>query len=133
MELSALQPLLFGDKRQSYKLQLTQSIQKYIHENLQGHLSLNSVAAKFNLSPGYLSQLFAKAVGESFIEYINKARISAAKEMLAHGELRIYEIADKLGFGNAFYFSNVFKKVEGISPRDYLRKLDSENSTSKHQ
>ena len=45
--------------------------------------------------------------------------IEEAKKLLTTGNLRIYEIAESLGFENAFYFSKVFKKAEGVSPREY--------------
>ena len=57
-----------------------------------------------------------------FIDYVNHAKIEYAKEMLDEGTLKIYEISDKLGYESAFYFSRVFKKVEGVSPRDYINR-----------
>ncbi|MFV0343712.1 MAG: helix-turn-helix domain-containing protein [Anaerocolumna sp.] len=48
-------------------------------------------------------------------------KISKAKQLMNDGSLKLYEIADKLGFENSFYFSKVFKKVEGCSPRDYIQ------------
>ena len=116
---------ILSSQRQNYKQQTVRHVQAYIHENLGKRLSLNDVAAVFNLSPSYLSQLFAKYVGEGFVEHITSERIAEAKRMLARGEGRIYEIADQLGFESAFYFSRVFKKLEGVSPRDYLRRLNN--------
>lgn len=114
---------ILSSQRRNYKQQVVNQVMNFISENLNKRLSLNEVAAVFNLSPSYLSQLFAKYVGEGFVEYITGMRIAAAKEMLARGEGRIYEVAERLGFENAFYFSKVFKKLEGVSPREYLRKL----------
>jgi two-component system response regulator YesN len=106
-----------------HKQQRIAKVEEYIRHNLDKQLSLREVATIFNFSPNYLSQLFSKYAGEGFIEYINTERIHAAKEMLARGEDPIYQIAEKLGFENAFYFSKVFKRVEGISPRDFLHKF----------
>ena len=50
-------------------------------------------------------------------------RIAAAKEMLEQGDLKVYEIAEKLGYESAFYFSKVFKKVTGLSPREYQQSI----------
>jgi two-component system response regulator YesN len=111
-------------QRQNYKQQIITNVQGYIRKNLGKCLSLSEVAAVFNFSPNYLSQLFTKYAGTNFVEYITIERINAAKEMLARGEGPVYEIAEKLGFENSFYFSKVFKKVEGISPREFLRKLE---------
>ena len=56
-----------------------------------------------------------------FSEYISQAKIAKAKSMLLEQDMKIYEVADRLGFESAFYFSKVFKKVEGISPREYIQ------------
>jgi two-component system response regulator YesN len=111
-------------QRQNYKQQVIANVQDYIRHNPGKRLSLHEVAAVFNFSPNYLSQLFTKYGGEGFVEYITGVRIAAAKEMLIRGEGPIYEIAEKLGYESAFYFSKVFKKVTGISPREFLHKLD---------
>ena len=81
------------------------------------------MAAVFSFSPTYLSQLFAKHNDCSFVEYITREKIRTAKEMMQSDDARIYQISERLGFGNAFYFSKVFKKVEGCSPTEYLQKL----------
>lgn len=57
------------------------------------------------------------------MEYTTAAKINAAKEMMACGDMKVYEISEKLGFEISFYFSKVFKKVEGCSPREYLQRV----------
>jgi two-component system response regulator YesN len=118
------EPLLFFENRRNYKQQLVAKVQHYIRRNLGAYLSLREVAVVFNLSPNYLSQLFTKCTGKSFVEYITGERIAAAKEMLARGEGPVYEIADTLGFKSAFYFSKVFKKSAGVSPREFRQKTE---------
>lgn len=113
---------LLKNRKQNYKSRIVLNVQKYIRENLEKRLSLNEVAAVFGFSPNYLSQLFAKYAGCSFVEYTTSAKIAAAKEMMGTGSSKIYEIADRLGFESAFYFSKVFKKSEGCSPREYMQK-----------
>jgi two-component system response regulator YesN len=113
---------------QNYKQQIVAKVADYIRHNLDKHLSLSEVAAEFNVSPNYLSQLFTRFAGEGFVEYITAARIGAAKEMLVRGEGPVYEIAEKLGFESAFYFSRVFKKVEGISPREFVRQYEKKET-----
>ena len=82
-------------------------------------LSLQDIAQHFSVSPNHLSQLFKKTCDIGLNEYINHQKISRSKELLRDSNLKIYEIADQLGFESAFYFSKVFKKVTGMSPRDY--------------
>jgi two-component system response regulator YesN len=110
-------------ERQGFQQQLVAGVREYIKRNIDIRLTLPEVADHFNLSPNYLSNLFTKFTGGSFVEYVTSEKIAAAKKMLIRGEGPIYEIAEKLKFESAFYFSKVFKKVEGISPREFLRRL----------
>ncbi len=83
------------------------------------------MADVFNFSPNYLSHLFSKTAKVNYVEYITETKISAAKEMMLRGEGRIYEISQKLGYESAFYFSKVFKKVTGMSPREYIQQAEA--------
>ncbi|MDR1439022.1 MAG: helix-turn-helix domain-containing protein [Clostridiales bacterium] len=112
-------------RRQNHRRQAVAEVKEYIRGNLGKRLTLNNVAAFFNFSPNYLSQQFAKYSDKGFVEYITAMRVDAAKELLVRGELKIYEIADRLGFENADYFSKVFRKSEGVSPREYIQALES--------
>ena len=105
------------------KMQVVAQVQEYIKNHLSEKLTLADVAAVFNFSPNYLSQLFGKYGDSGFVEYITETRIAAAKEMLEQGNLKVYEIAEKLGYESSFYFSKVFKKVTGLSPREYQQSL----------
>lgn len=126
MLVSESEPILFAEEMDSdasaSKLQTVAQVKAYIREHLSEKLTLADVAAVFNFSPGYLSQLFGK-YGSGFVEYITEARVAAAKEMLEKGDKKIYEIAEELGFESSFYFSKVFKKATGLSPREYQQKL----------
>ncbi len=112
---------IVGSNRRSGKDKLIGAIQHYIDENLNGKLQLNEVAEVFGLSPAYLSVLFKKNTETGFSEYVYTKKIDRAKEMLLSGDMKIYEVADALGFESAYYFSKVFKKVDGHSPREYIQ------------
>ncbi|MBP3784907.1 MAG: response regulator [Butyrivibrio sp.] len=112
---------IVGSNRRSGKDKLITAIQEYIDLNLNGKLQLNEVAEVFGLSPAYLSVLFKKSTESGFSEYVNTKKIDRAKEMLLSGDMKIYEVADALGFESAYYFSKVFKKVDGHSPREYIQ------------
>jgi two-component system response regulator YesN len=112
---------IVGSNRRSGKDKLITTIQEYIDENLGGRLQLGEVAEVFGLSPAYLSVLFKKTTESGFSEYVNAKKIDRAKEMLLSGDMKIYEVADALGFESAYYFSKVFKKVDGHSPREYIQ------------
>ena len=94
---------------------------RYIDAHIGEKLVLNDVASIFSISPNYLGHLFKKSASLGFNEYVTQAKISRAKYLMFHTDLKVYEIATQLGFENSFYFSRVFKKVEGCSPRQYLQ------------
>lgn len=125
--LNEKEPIVFyraeGRSPLDHRARVVTAVQDYIRKNPEKKLSLNDVAAVFNFSPGYLSQLFSQNGETSFVEFVTQTRISAAKELMASTDLKIYEISERLGFESAFYFSKVFKKMEGVSPRTYLHKL----------
>ena len=112
---------ILKNKRKTYKDHVISNVQKYIDNHLEDRLTLNDVAAVFGLTPNYLSALFKKSCSIGFTEYITQKKISRAKVLLLEQDYKIYEVADRLGFESAFYFSKVFKKVEGVSPRDYIQ------------
>lgn len=100
-----------------------QKIIQYINQNIHNDLSIKELAAFANLSSDYLTSMFKSYTGLAPIRYINKCKIDAAKDLLINEDLRIKEIALKVGFKDEFYFSRMFKKLEGISPKDFRRKI----------
>lgn len=98
-------------------------IKKYIDENYYKELSLKVIANYFYLNNAYLGQLFKNTTGVSFHDYINKIRISKAKEMLIDGIYRSYEIIEKVGYNDADYFYRLFKRYEGITFGEYKEKI----------
>lgn len=103
---------------------IVRNVKKYIREHVCEKLTLNDVAYQFNISPNYLSQLFSKYNDYGFTEYVSICKVKESKKLLKQGNLKVYEIADMMGFESSFYFSKVFKKYEGISPTDYLNSAD---------
>jgi two-component system response regulator YesN len=86
-------------------------------------LTLSQVAKKIGVSPNYLSALFSKTAHVGFTEKLNRLRIERACEYFAAGGVRTYEVAFKVGFKDEKYFSNVFKKIMGVSPSQYRKSL----------
>lgn len=98
---------------------------QYLAENLSSPLSLNEVATHSNLSRAHLACLFKKQVGIGPIAFQNQQRITRAAQMLRMSFLSIKQIAMELGFENPKYFSACFRKVTGVSPRQYRRNRTS--------
>jgi two-component system response regulator YesN len=94
-------------------------MKEYIAANYQDGITLSEMARRFNLSSGHLSNLFHEETGESFSDYLNMIRLNKAKELLKTTDDKIYQIADQLGFNDAYYFSSWFKKQVGASPTTY--------------
>lgn len=113
-----------ADRRQDYRRRIVSRVQRYIDANVGKKLTLGEVASVFGFSQNYLSTMFSRYAGCSFVEYTTAAKVNAAKRLLTEGGLRIQDIADRLGFESAFYFSKVFKKVEGRSPREYINRKE---------
>jgi len=82
-------------------------------------LSLNDVAGVCNMSPNYFSTLFGNEMKMTFVEYVTVKRISKAKKLLRNTTLHTGEIASRVGYKDQHYFSVVFKKSQGCTPRDY--------------
>jgi len=120
----------FVSKKKDYKNQIVLNAKKYIRNRYTEKLTLNEVAAAIGISPNYLSYLFKKYSDCGFIEYVNQVKIQKAKELMTEKNMKVYEVAGVLGFDNAFYFSKVFRKVEGCSPSEYKRKQGDNSPAS---
>lgn len=94
----------------------------YMSNHYNEPLTVQKMAAMFNLSDMYFGNLFKQETGMSFRNFLTLIRVNRAEEMLYSGEYKIHEVADACGFNDVFYFSRVFKKHRGISPSDALRK-----------
>ena len=91
--------------------------------NKKGLPTVNSMAYQLNLSPKYLSDLLKQETGKTALELIHLYVISEAKNLLVEGENSISEIAYRLGFENPPYFSRLFKKEVGMSPKEYKNRF----------
>jgi|GEM_PF-331947 len=99
-----------------------EKVKSYIAENMDKELSLSSISRLVFMNPTYFSELFKKETGKNFVEYVTKCRLNAAKDLLKNSELKMSEISCKIGYESLNYFYKVFKKYEGITPKEY-RKL----------
>lgn len=99
---------------------------RFLEENYYlSDLSINMVCKEVYLSPSYLSSIFKKATGYSFIEYLTKYRLEKAKELLKYTSLKTYQVAEKVGYLDPQYFSTLFKKQFHKTPSEY-RKMQTE-------
>lgn len=127
------------DKQYQEKYKRVRDILTYIDSNYSQPLTIEKIATNNYLSPSYLMALFSEVVGMSPIEYLNTYRIAAACLRLQHPEmcewlfdtpsekLRIETVARAVGFTDPLYFSRVFKKLKGMSPRDYCKIAETDD------
>jgi AraC-like DNA-binding protein len=94
----------------------------YMQQNISQLLTLDELARRVNFSTSHYSALFRKKTGFSPIEYFNHLKIQKACQFLHFTDLRIKEIADKLGIEDPYYFSRMFSKLMGVSPNQYRGK-----------
>ncbi|MDR2446694.1 MAG: response regulator [Treponema sp.] len=93
---------------------------EYIDLNYtSGEISLHSTANSIGISPNHLSAVFAQETGENFIDYLTRVRIEKAKFLLKNTAMKSADIAYETGFNDPHYFSYIFKKNTGMSPRKY--------------
>ncbi len=98
-------------------------IKKYIHSHFDQSLTLKSIANKFYMNPVYMGQLFKKTYGVYFKDYILTVRMDEAKKLLRTTDLKVYEVAENVGFNNPDYFVTQFEKIVGTTPSQYRKKL----------
>lgn len=94
---------------------------RYIELHYKKEISLQEIADYAELSRTYFSQLFKQEAGINFIDYLNQFRVEKAKKLLDEGNLKIYEVGAECGFENYYYFAKMFRKVAGVSPREFRR------------
>ena len=91
----------------------------YISRNYASDITLEEVAAYVHLNASYFSTIFKQACGSSFKEYLNMVRIEESKRLLANTDYSIIDIAISTGFEDQSYFSKVFKKYTGLTPKQF--------------
>lgn len=133
LTLEELQPLMSDMFRNYCRLVRKYSTQKhtppvqqaliYIDANLTGDLSLNTLAQKLNISNSYLSTIFKKETGQTLTDLIAQRRVDRAKELLRTTRLQIQTVAQHCGIVDVHYFSKIFKKVTGQTPKEYRETL----------
>ncbi|WP_308635834.1 response regulator [Paenibacillus silvisoli] len=92
---------------------------RYIHDNYHRGISLHNVAESIYLNPSYFSRVFHAEVGETLTRYLIRIRMAKAKELLELTPLKIYEIADSVGYKDSRHFVKTFKEWVGMSPAQF--------------
>src|SRR5690606_18584259 len=94
----------------------------YIHEHIDKNITLQEVANYVHVNPNYLSEVFKREVGKSYIEYVKDARMEKALSILIETPAKVSEVARQVGYEDIKYFSKQFRKYTGYTPSDYRKK-----------
>ncbi|MGE5614581.1 MAG: response regulator [Bacillota bacterium] len=104
---------------------LLDKAKEYIKENYSDQeISINKVSSHLHISPSYLSLIFKKETGETFLNYLIRIRLEAAEGLLMNTSLKTSEIAKRIGYSDPHYFSYFFKRNFGVSPREFRNSLN---------
>lgn len=109
-------------KPDSDVLSTVQKVLRYIETTPPGEITLAEAAKYVHMNACYLSQLFKQEMNINFVDYVTEARMKEAKRLLTTTSLRISEVADRLGYADVAYFSNIFKKTSCMTPSEYRNK-----------
>ncbi|MBP1967318.1 response regulator [Paenibacillus aceris] len=107
------------DRQYTYK-NLVEMAKDYTKNHYhEGDITINKVCSHLHISAGYFSSIFKKETKMTFVNYLNHIRMEAAKELLRTTDMKALEIAEKVGYADANYFSFSFRKNVGVSPKEY--------------
>lgn len=102
--------------------EIIEKAKKYIQDNYQNDdMSLQFVASSVNVSSNHFSAIFRKETGDTFIDYLTTVRMDKAKDLLTCTSMKTSEIGFEVGYRDPHYFSYIFKKTQGMSPKEYRR------------
>ncbi|MBP1964518.1 YesN/AraC family two-component response regulator [Paenibacillus aceris] len=108
-----------GDSTSGNRKRFIELAVKYMEEHYTEQLTMNRVAEHLFLNPSYFSKLFHEKMGETFSKYIIRLRVNKAKELLKDSTLKIYEVAEQVGYQDFRHFVKLFKEQEGMTPAQY--------------
>ncbi len=103
---------------------IIKKVKKYVKENYSQKITLSDIEEKFYINKSYFSWLFGKITGETFTEYLAGVRIEESKRLLKEeNQMKVYEIAELVGYSDYRNFSKIFKKTVGVTPLKYRETL----------
>ena len=109
-----------NSKREGRSTKVIELAKDFIKENYKTNITLVDVANQVYLNPNYFSELFKKNTGKNFVEYLVEVRVSKARQLLKVPGIKIYEVANQVGYKEHVSFNRAFKRVVGMSPKEYI-------------
>lgn len=106
-------------QNKTYHEAIINQVKSFIYDNIEKSITLKDAAKEAHLSPHYLGQIFKSVTGENFVPYVTKLKMERACELLKNPINKVYDISNKLGYNDPQYFTKVFIKAYGVSPKRY--------------
>ncbi|MNR05126.1 HTH-type transcriptional activator Btr [compost metagenome] len=103
------------------KKDIITEIKDYLIKHYNEPIRIADLAARFFISPLYLSQFFKQKTGETYVNFLAQIRINKAKELLQNTDLKVYEICEMVGYSDTQHFARLFEKLTGSKPRDFRK------------
>lgn len=119
MNLEAQERSADGEKTHESERKVIRQVMQYIKLNADKDITLNEVAEEVFLSPVYLSRLIKMETGKTFTDYVVKARMDHAAQLLQNTNMKIYEISEQVGYKDVRHFYKLFKKHTSHTPKEY--------------
>lgn len=117
--VDAMLNLRDGSSQNRYQ-DVIETAKNYMNQQyMSDDISLGKVAASVGMSPSYFSSVFSQETGQTFVEYLTTVRMEKARELLMCSSKKTSEVGFEVGYKDAHYFSYIFKKTQGCSPKEY--------------
>lgn len=117
--LERIHGMLFRPPSSANRKEQFAGVVQYIHDHYHEELSIEQFAGSLNMSVSHFSRTFKEEIGEKYVEYITKYRLATAKRLLIETDMKIEEIAERVGYLGSNAFIRIFRKYEGITPGKY--------------
>ncbi|WP_282939653.1 helix-turn-helix domain-containing protein [Paenibacillus sp. RC67] len=112
---------LLGQPSTEQPVDWVEQVIAYIESSYMKDIGISQIAADLNVTPNYLSTLFHKKTGSTFMKYVTRLRILKAKELLADGSMQVQQVAESVGYYSTRHFTKLFTEMVGTYPSDYRR------------
>lgn len=120
----------YGDEGTPHNHNMVQKVIHYIERQLHTDLSLTQISEKVGLHPSYLSKIFKDETGATLSEYWTKARMERAMELIRNTDMKVYEVAEQVGYATPHYFIKIFIRHFGMTPHEYRVSYRARNKKS---
>lgn len=109
-------------KKETRSVTYVDGVKEYVQQHYKEKIYLEDVAAGLGITSTYLSRIFKRETGENFADYVVSVRVERAANLLIYSEESISYIAEYVNFPNQSYFGKMFKKLKGMTPKEYRKK-----------